>query len=109
MLKHIPLKWGNEEFNYFNKKILVVERESWLTKLIDKYFYWMILGILITANVWDDFAKKSFGQSQTEAKEKMICVFCSKEIKMEDFKDRLSIKEYGISGLCQKCQDETFG
>jgi len=28
---------------------------------------------------------------------------------MEDFKDQLSIKEYSISGLCQKCQDDTFG
>jgi len=57
----------------------------------------------------DTFAKKAFGISQTEAKEKNICVCCSKPIKMEDFKDQLSIKEYGISGLCQKCQDDTFG
>ena len=60
-------------------------------------------------NFIDKFAKKSFGRSQTEAKEKKICVFCGEEIKMEDFKDQLSIKEYGISGLCQKCQDDTFG
>jgi len=60
-------------------------------------------------NFIDKFAKKSFGRSQTEAKEKKICVFCGKEIKMEDFKDQLSIKEYEISGLCQKCQDDTFG
>ena len=60
-------------------------------------------------NFIDKFAEKSFGRSQTEAKEKKICVFCSEEIKMEDFKDQLSIKEYGISGLCQKCQDDTFG
>jgi hypothetical protein len=59
-------------------------------------------------NFIDKFAKKSFGRSQTEAKEKKICVFCGEEIKMEDFKDQLSIKEYGISGLCQKCQDDTF-
>lgn len=57
----------------------------------------------------DTFTKKAFGRSQTEAKEKNLCVFCGKEIKMEDFKDQLSIKEYGISGLCQKCQDDTFG
>ena len=26
-----------------------------------------------------------------------------------DFKDDLSRREYSISGLCQKCQDEVFG
>jgi len=57
----------------------------------------------------DNFAKKTFGRSETEAKEKGVCVFCGKEIKMEDFKDQLSIKEYEISGFCQKCQDDTFG
>jgi hypothetical protein len=25
------------------------------------------------------------------------------------FKDALSVREYGISGLCQGCQDEVFG
>jgi len=57
----------------------------------------------------DTFTKKAFGRSQTEAKEKNLCVTCGKPIKMEDFKDQLSIKEYEISGLCQKCQDDTFG
>ena len=57
----------------------------------------------------DRFAKKAFGRSPTEAREKGICVTCGKPIKMEDFKDQLSIKEYEISGLCQKCQDDTFG
>ena len=57
----------------------------------------------------DNFAKKAFERSQTEAKEKKICVYCGNPIKMEDFRDKLSIKEYKISGLCQKCQDDTFG
>ena len=57
----------------------------------------------------DTFAKKAFGRSQTEAKEKEICVCCGKKIIMEDFKDDLSRSEYMISGLCQKCQDDTFG
>lgn len=26
-----------------------------------------------------------------------------------DFRDELSVREYNISGMCQKCQDETFG
>lgn len=36
------------------------------------------------------------------------CVFCGGFIDPQKFKDRLSEKEYQISGLCQKCQDETF-
>jgi len=57
----------------------------------------------------DNFAKKAFGRSPAEAKEKGVCVTCGNKIKMGDFKDRISIKEYEISGLCQKCQDDTFG
>ena len=52
MLKHIPLKWGKEECKYLNKKIPIVEKENWLTKLINKYFYWVILAILISATGW---------------------------------------------------------
>jgi len=35
------------------------------------------------------------------------CVWCKG--KAEDFRDGLSRKEYTISGLCQECQDKTFG
>ena len=59
-------------------------------------------------NFLDNFAKKSFGRSPTEAKEKGVCVTCGAKIEMGNFKNRLSIKEYEISGLCQKCQDDTF-
>ena len=39
-----------------------------------------------------------------------LCPFCSKKIDMkEEFRDDLSLTEYSISGLCQKCQDEMFG
>lgn len=36
------------------------------------------------------------------------CPFCGKRVVMLDFRDALSRKEYSISGLCQKCQDEFF-
>jgi hypothetical protein len=39
--------------------------------------------------------------------EQAICTWCKKPI--TEFKDRLSYKEYIISGFCQSCQDETFG
>ena len=35
------------------------------------------------------------------------CNTCPNEYPLE-FKDLLSFKEYKISGLCQKCQDEVF-
>ena len=37
-----------------------------------------------------------------------ICPFCKKSVKIDEFHDELSLKEYTISGLCQKCQDEFF-
>jgi len=40
-------------------------------------------------------------------KDEEKCPIC-KEI-IGEFKDELSKKEFRISGLCQKCQDETFG
>ena len=40
--------------------------------------------------------------------ENNICSFCKKKINKKDFKNNLSIKEYKISGLCKKCQDEIF-
>lgn len=35
------------------------------------------------------------------------CPGCKQPI--GEFRDALSIKEYGISGLCQKCQDTIWG
>lgn len=35
------------------------------------------------------------------------CVMCGGDA--SEFKDELSKKEYRISGMCQKCQDDFFG
>ena len=35
------------------------------------------------------------------------CVTCAEPV--GEFKDAISRKEYGISGMCQKCQDSVFG
>lgn len=37
-----------------------------------------------------------------------LCVFCGKEVTPDSFRDRESLREYTISGLCQGCQDEVF-
>tara|TARA_R110000803_G_scaffold94110_9_gene161625 strand:- start:3579 stop:3797 length:219 start_codon:yes stop_codon:yes gene_type:complete len=54
----------------------------------------------------DAMSKQAFGISRTEAKEGATCVFCKKSA--DKFTDKLSKTEYGISGLCQVCQDEVF-
>ena len=46
-----------------------------------------------------------FGRKK--AAEEGICVWCKQKI--TDFRDSLSIREYMQSGLCQECQDKTFG
>lgn len=43
-----------------------------------------------------------------ELRQKGKCPFCSKKVFLEDFKNKLSIKEYQISGICMRCQNETF-
>lgn len=47
-----------------------------------------------------------FGRSSIIAKAGSQCVGCGKAATV--FRDMLSEKEYGISGLCQRCQDEIF-
>lgn len=37
-----------------------------------------------------------------------VCPFCGHTISMTEFRDEVSRREYEISGLCQKCQDEVF-
>jgi len=49
----------------------------------------------------------NFGRSRTESLAGNICVFCGESA--TEFRDALSEKEYGISSICQQCQDEIFG
>ena len=51
------------------------------------------------------FLEKVF-PSEEARKAAGVCPFCGLEI--GEFWDELSKKEFGISGLCQGCQDETF-
>ncbi len=37
-----------------------------------------------------------------------LCPFCGKPVNQADFKDELSRKEFGITGICQACQDDFF-
>ena len=43
-----------------------------------------------------------FGRKQDDKH----CIGCGAEVKIpDDFKDSISIKEFRITGMCQKCQD----
>ena len=51
---------------------------------------------------------KLFPEKKERAKSHR-CTECNKSIKStDDFRDELSIKEFAISGMCQRCQDRTF-
>ena len=45
---------------------------------------------------------------EVDAVEAGRCPFCKQSIMKGSFRDALSEKKFQISGLCQKCQDETF-
>jgi hypothetical protein len=51
---------------------------------------------------------KQFCPEEVKAVTEEKCPLCKKEVKVEDFKDSLSQKEFIISGLCQSCQDGYF-
>ena len=40
--------------------------------------------------------------------EQCKCPICETKIDPKDFKDDLSVKEFTVSGMCQKCQDRIF-
>ena len=62
----------------------------------------------------EDMAMKLFGRSKVLAVAGNQCVKCGASVILTkdgglDFRDELSEREYGISGLCQTCQDGIFG
>ena len=59
------------------------------------------------SNAKDEMALRLFGRSRTIALAGGQCVKCGEFA--DEFRDALSRKEYGISGLCQDCQDGIFG
>ena len=42
-----------------------------------------------------------------EMRDKGLCPTCGQ--KVLEFRDKLSAKEFEISGMCQECQDSVFG
>ena len=48
----------------------------------------------------------NFATPRSRAFQDNLCVMCGGEAK--DFRDAVSKKEYGLSGMCQGCQDSFF-
>jgi uncharacterized CHY-type Zn-finger protein len=54
----------------------------------------------------DNISLRNLGRARSLAIVNRSCVTCGK--RADIFRDSLSVKEYHISGMCQKCQDEIF-
>jgi hypothetical protein len=57
--------------------------------------------------ILDEVSNKMYGRKRTGSIKGNICITCGDNV--DGFRDRLSEKEYTISGMCQKCQDSVFG
>ena len=55
----------------------------------------------------DKMSQATYGRSRSESITNRVCVCCGEAA--NDFEDVLSRNEFYISGLCQKCQNDTFG
>jgi hypothetical protein len=56
-----------------------------------------------------EIMRKAGFSKEVDMVDSKICPFCSKPIVPSEFRDRKSIREYEISGLCQECQDDFYG
>ena len=54
----------------------------------------------------DAIGKTMAGRTRAEARAAGCCVGCGRPLGR--FRDWESKKEYGLSGLCQRCQDQAF-
>jgi len=55
----------------------------------------------------EDMGRELFGRSRKVAADNQLCMSCGADA--NHFRDEISRKEYGISHLCQSCQDSVFG
>ena len=57
----------------------------------------------------DAFITSLLGIDRKESIETKTCATCNADVELDSFKDKLSLKEFHISGMCQHCQDSVFG
>lgn len=60
------------------------------------------------ANPFAIFAAGVFGKEGPARLLKGLCPRCGCDPMKEGFREEISEKEFGISGLCQSCQDDIF-
>jgi hypothetical protein len=56
-----------------------------------------------------DIMKQAGFAKEVELVESCQCPFCKEKVDPNGFRNEASKREFKISGLCQKCQDKTFG
>ena len=44
------LKWGSEQIDNF--RMPTAEKENWLTRIIDRWFWWLVLSVCTGAVIW---------------------------------------------------------
>lgn len=54
----------------------------------------------------EQFLTTATGIDRRQSIRSNLCTWCAGPA--ESFRDELSIREYKISGFCQKCQDDVF-
>ncbi|HIB83895.1 MAG TPA: hypothetical protein EYO59_04635 [Chromatiaceae bacterium] len=57
----------------------------------------------------DSILEAITGRNRMESILTLTCATCGNDAQNHAFRDTLSWKEFNISGMCQKCQDEVFG
>ena len=55
----------------------------------------------------ENMGQQLFGRSREVSSDNQLCISCGTDA--NHFRDEISRKEYGISKLCQTCQDSVFG
>lgn len=54
----------------------------------------------------DELLTHVTGRNRRQCVEEGVCTTCGSTV--TEFRDELSAKEFTISGMCQRCQDEVF-
>jgi hypothetical protein len=59
------------------------------------------------SEVVDELLQQLMGKNRIATIKQRKCMTCDRNA--DYFRDNLSLREYTISGMCQRCQDKVFG